>query len=64
MRTIKELESKGYKKLHTSYTRGYISRKSTTDCIRPYKGKFGEGYKVFTPCFNSSQYCYVTYWIK
>jgi hypothetical protein len=64
MKTIKELKEAGYRKLHTSYTRGYVSRKATTDCIRPYEGKFGKGYKVYEPCFISTQYCYVTYFVK
>lgn len=48
---------------HTSRRRGYVSRK-TDGYFTPYKGKFGQGFTKFTPCFDSSQYCFVTYYLE
>lgn len=50
-------------KSHTSMTRGYISRKGGCK-IEQYKGRFGEGYKVYTARTDSTQYCNVTYYIN
>lgn len=59
----KELMNQGYEEHHTSYSKGYISRVAT-GTLRPYKGRFGEGYTIHTPCWESTNYHYVTYWIK
>lgn len=62
--TIKELKNnKTYSEHHTSTMRGYVSRK-TEGRIEPYKGRFGEGYKLLTPRFDTTTYCYVTYFVK
>lgn len=53
-----------YKEHHTSMTRGYVSRKNTDGIAIPYSGRFGTGYKILTPCFCSTQYCYVTYYTE
>jgi hypothetical protein len=63
MKTNEALLS-GLKKLHTSRQRGYVSRKNPEGVAMPYKGRFGEGLKLLTPCYDSSQYCYVTYFVK
>lgn len=55
---------KGCKQHHTSLARGYISRKNSNTIIEEYDGKFGKGYKVHTPHYESTQYHYVTYYIK
>ncbi len=47
---------------HTSLTRGYVSRK-TDGHVYEYSGKFGKGYKHYSPNFESTRYCYVTYYI-
>lgn len=47
---------------HTSLSRGYVSVKSIGE-VEPYKGKFGEGYKVKKHNPNSTRYCIVEYWI-
>ena len=60
---IKELESKGYRKHHTAYARGYVSRKTDGYLVK-YDGRFGKGFKWYQPCMNSSQYCYITYYVK
>lgn len=65
--TREELEAKVENgelvKLHTSWKRGYVSRKSS-GYVSPYKGRFGEGYILETPSWRSSEYCYVTYFVK
>lgn len=48
---------------HTASRRGYISWKSEGE-VREYKGKFGEGYTLETPRFDTTQYTYITYYIK
>jgi hypothetical protein len=48
---------------HTALTRGYVSRKNPEGIARPYKGKFGEGIMIFTPNFESTRYCYVSYYV-
>lgn len=56
---------------HTAYTKGYISRKdkrTAEEILKagggcPYKGRYGEGYTVETPCYNTTQYHHITYFI-
>ena len=50
------------KKSHTSYVREYVSRKSGP-YVRPYDGKFGQGYAVLSPNWASSKYSYITYYV-
>jgi hypothetical protein len=52
-----------YKWHHTALFRGYVSRKSS-GYIQPYTGKYGTGYKVFKPNYNSTRYSFVEYWIQ
>lgn len=61
-----EIIEAGYDKHHESYARGYVSRRADVNALTavPYKGKFGEGYTVDTPCRTSTQYCIREYWIK
>ena len=47
---------------HTSYFRGYVSRKSD-GYVKPYHGHFGEGYALLSPNWNSTTYSYITYYI-
>ena len=56
--------TKGLRKLHTSLTRGYVSRKNGEGVTLPYDGKFGKGVKVLTRNYESTQFCYVTYFVK
>ena len=37
---------------HSSWCRGYVSRK-IDGVVRPYKGRFGRGFSVLTPSFES-----------
>ena len=48
---------------HTARARRYVSRK-VDGIAEIYNGKFGAGYKVYTPAWDSSRYCYVTYYIN
>ena len=52
-----------YKYHHTAYARGYISRKSDGYAV-PYSGKFGKGFKVYMPCWGSTRFCLVAYYVK
>lgn len=61
--TIHEIQ-KNYTEHHTSRARRYVSRKNKEGIAEQYKGIFGEGYKVFTPAWDSTQYCFVTYFVK
>lgn len=50
---------------HTSYVRGYVSRKVVYDDLPvvPYKGRFGTGYIVDLPSYESTRYCRRQYYI-
>lgn len=48
---------------HTSYKRGYVSRK-IDGIVSGYDGRFGKGFVVSAPCFKSTQFCYVTYYVE
>lgn len=62
--TVEQLKTDPkYKELHTSYYRGYVSRKSD-GIIKPYSGRYGNGYIVLSPCWVSTTYCYITYYVE
>lgn len=50
---------------HTAYYKGYVSRKAEYDDlpVRPYKGRFGTGYTVDLPSYQSTRYCRRQYYI-
>ena len=48
---------------HTSWTKGYVSRKNPSGVVYPYTGKFGVGFKRLTPSYQSTTYCHVTYYV-
>jgi len=54
-------EIKGKKLHHTALARGYQTVKK--DCVRPYKGRFGEGFVVFRHNPNSTRFMCVEYWV-
>lgn len=60
----KILNSYGVKVHHSAKERGYISRKDFYCEIYEYKGKYGDGLVEFSALYNSSVYCYKTYYIK
>ena len=48
---------------HTSYVRWYEPRRNNAGSVEDYKGKFGEGYRVYRPNWKSTQYSFVDYYI-
>ena len=62
--TIEALKnSTEYTVHHTASRRGYESRRADGH-IEAYKGKFGEGFIHVQPRFDTTQYVFVTYYIK
>lgn len=50
---------------HTAYYKGYVSRTADYDDlpVHPYKGRFGIGYTVDLPSYQSTQYCRRQYYV-
>lgn len=50
---------------HTAYYKGYVSRKADYDHlpVTPYRGRFGIGYTVDLPSYESTQYCRRQYYV-
>ena len=48
---------------HSAHCRVYVSRHLTIGYIKPYKGKFGEGFAIYKPNWESTRYSVVEYWI-
>ena len=62
--TIAELRADpAYRYHHTASRRGYVSRKSS-GIVKPYKGRFGEGYVTLLPRWDTTTYIHVVYYIK
>lgn len=62
--TINELKnSTEYRLHHTASRRGYISRKCEGQ-IEHYNERFGEGYIIVTPRWDTTQYVDIAYYIK
>ena len=59
-----DLRKAGYTKHHTAYTQGYLSRKIGSERITPYHGRSGVGYIVERPCFTSTRFHFIDYYIK
>ena len=62
--TEKELTNKGYYLHHTALSHGYISRKNKSGIIEEYDGRFGKGYTVKKPNFESTRYYQISYYVK
>lgn len=60
--TINEIESR-FKLHHTASRRGYVSRK-IDGIVEPYKGKFGEGYVIIRPRFDTTRFVTVEYYVE
>lgn len=62
-----EVDGKTYKYRHTSLYAGYIGRKKTLqECVadaQPYHGRYGDGYTVHTPNYNTQRYHDCSYYI-
>lgn len=61
---MEKVEKGEYIKHHTSAKRGYLSRTSKEPRVKEYSGKFGEGFSAESPRWDTTQYIYVTYYIK
>lgn len=60
---VKELKNnKNYTVHHTASRRGYESRKGEGH-VEPYNGKYGNGYILVTPRYDTTNYVYITYYI-
>lgn len=59
------LKDERYYLHHTSYYKGYVSRKADYYSLPviPYKGRFGVGYIVDLPSYESTRYCRRQYYI-
>lgn len=62
MKTIDEIK-KTMTLHHTGSRRGYESRRGNGHA-ESYKGKFGEGYIIITPRFDTTRYVNVEYYIN
>lgn len=61
--SVREFRAKHKKHYHhTGSARGYISRK-IDGIIRPYSGRFGTGYVILAPRFDTTQYYSIQYYI-
>lgn len=60
---IKTLVQNGYGLHHTSVIMGYVSRK-TWARIELYEGRFGKGFKLLEPRYDTSRFVYCTYYVK
>lgn len=61
---VAEIENKGYRCVKTSWKRGYLSRMITEPVIREYNGRYGKGYTVEYPAWESTNYHYISYHVK
>lgn len=52
-----------YRYHHTASRMGYVSRKGN-GIVKPYKGRFGTGYIVLLPRWDTTTYVHVVYYIK
>lgn len=62
--TVKELVNHpDYRFYHSAMKQGYVSRKSE-GIVEPYKGRYGEGYVLLSPRWDTTRYCTISYYIK
>lgn len=62
-----ELYDAGYRNVKTSFAQGYVSRKEfggNACTVESYSGRYGVGYKVKKPYWQSNRYCICEYWTK
>ena len=60
---INTLVQNGYSLHHTSVIVGYVSRK-TWARIELYEGRFGKGFKILEPRYDTSRFVYCAYYVK
>ena len=63
MERYKIINGKRYELHHTAAAVGYISR-TLTEKLEEYNGRYGKGYKVHRPRFDTTNYHYVDYYIE
>jgi hypothetical protein len=67
MKTIDEIEKAvqegTLRSIGPSMWRGYVSRKGKVSTAYPYKGKYGSGYCVYRPNWESTRYSFITYYV-
>ncbi len=49
---------------HAASRRGYVSRKNIKGIAESYNGRFGKGYLVITPRWDTTQYVTVEYYVE
>ena len=57
------INGKRYELHHTATVNGYMSRK-VTEKLEEYNGRFGTGYKVHRPRYDTTNYHYVDYYVE
>ena len=62
MKTIAEIEST-MRLHHTASRRGYVSRR-TEGKVEQYEGRFGKGYIIVLPRWDTTQYVTLKYYIE
>ena len=63
VKQIEKLNEQGIlKHSHTSWRRGYVSRCFDGNAF-PYDGRFGRGYVIHRPSWQSTQYSLIEYYL-
>lgn len=63
MTPIEIMTNKNYYLHHVGSRRGYVSRK-TDGFVEEYDGRFGRGYRVIRPRYDTTNYVAVWYYIE
>ena len=58
------METNGYRIVKKARRKGYIKRGICIWLVAEYDGRYGVGYSVFIPSYDSSRFVYVFYFIK
>lgn len=59
-----KLKPHGFKYHHTAIAYGYEKRTGGEFRVEPYNGKFGTGFVVHCPKYDSSAFHYIRYFLK
>lgn len=54
----------GRRKHHVATVRTYVSRRTHLYDVAEYEGKYGKGYTILLPNWQSSRYSYIAYYVK
>lgn len=63
MERYRTINGQRYELHHTATAKGYISRKVVEE-LEEYTGKYGKGYRVHRPRFDTTNYHYVNYYVE